>query len=226
MDQYKINNQRMLISYPRSGHHLLENLMTGILKAHNYRHDYCEFYGTNTNVACGCRQTPCINDCVIQKQHDFNDSVEQNKSDIYLVLYRTDPIEQLEAHFRYDYYKQQGKASGPFNNVSKHKIDYNDEGMIDKCIHFINTWRDFYYAFIDKWVRKSQSNILAIDYNSFVGGPKEYTTKILDHYFPDLKFDNEIVKKAIHDLNIEYKNLIPDFVYQKLRNSFINDKKG
>lgn len=225
MNQSKIKNQRMLVSYPRSGHHLLENLITGILKSHNYRHDYCEFYGTNTDVACGCEQTPCINNCVIQKQHDFElNGVEQNKSDIYLVLYRRDPIEQLEAHFRYDYYKQQGKVSGPFENVSKHKIDYNDEDMIDKCIKFMNEFKDYYYSFVDKWVHKSQSNILSIDYSSFVSSPKEYTIKILDHYFSDLTFDNEIVKKVIHDLNIEYKNSIPDFVYQKLRDSFINDK--
>ena len=141
-----------------------------------------------------------------------------------MVLYRTDPIEQLEAHFRYHYYKQRGKASGPFKNISKHKIDYNDEGMIDECINFMNRFKNYYYAFVDKWVHKSQSNILAIDYSSFVSSPKEYTIKILDHYFPDLTFDTEIVKKVIHDLNIKYKNSIPDFVYQKLRNSFINDK--
>lgn len=225
MNQSKINNQRMLVSYPRSGHHLLEKLMTGILKAHNYRHDYCEFYGTNTDIACGCRQTPCINNCVIQKQHDFTHSpVEKNKSYIYLILYRKDPIEQLEAHFRYHYYKQQGKATGPFKNISKHKIDYNDEGMIQECIHFMNTRKDYYYAFIDKWVRKGQSNILAIDYASFVTLPKEYTIMILDHYFPDLAFDDKIVYNVIDDLNIEYKNSIPDFAYQKLHNLFTNDK--
>ena len=88
------------LTYPRSGHHLLVNILaryfgdvpnfdsrsieTGKDRSHFSagKFAYCEYY-------THCRKTPCINlDTNFQKSHDFNSTVPVKPNQFYVVQYR------------------------------------------------------------------------------------------------------------------------------------------
>ena len=61
-----------IISFPRSGQHLIESVMRHLCLQHNIDFTYCEYYGC-------CKTIPCSKGYLFSKNHDFSLDLEIKK---------------------------------------------------------------------------------------------------------------------------------------------------
>ena len=141
-------NYTNIISYPRSGQALIERIFNFYATKHNIFYKYCEFY------RC-CKTIPCIHGANFQKNHDLSLELKLRQDTRYIVLYRSDKIEQLSSFLRWNFKKK-----------LKHNIDKRraDQFLLDANI--------YYEGFINKWVANStRENIKVFDYLDICKNP-------------------------------------------------------
>jgi hypothetical protein len=199
-----------IISFPRSGQHLLERLLIEIYKYYNKDFSYCEFYNC-------CNTVPCYKNCIFQKNHDFNLDLKIPLDDKLIILYRKDKIIQLESYFRLVYLTKE---------IYDVKLDYNSD-LLETAIEFINNNSEYYDRFIDKYVDSNKyTNALIIEYDSIINDTSQYIKNLIEylnlHENNDIKLD-EIVNYIINNFEkIEYKNTLSDEIYDKINHSLNN----
>jgi hypothetical protein len=208
----------IIISFPRSGQHLVEKILKFCCKEHDLEFSHCEFY-----TCCG--SIPCKNHNIFSKNHDFILDKNSNLMSEYrqeiivdentkiLTLYRKDIIIQLESYYRYDI------------KVHNKKYKYKD------LLFFIANKTDYYNNFINKWINNKSKNILKVEYYEILENPEKISKKIFKHFFPYVKVKNSVFKKLINlelevtntpGVNIFYHkisliNQIDDKIYKRLK---------
>uniref|UniRef100_A0A6C0HZS2 Sulfotransferase domain-containing protein n=1 Tax=viral metagenome TaxID=1070528 RepID=A0A6C0HZS2_9ZZZZ len=194
----------LVVSFPRSGQSIVQNLLSLICHYYNINHSYCEYY------SC-CNTIPCSKGCLFQKVHDFKKDIEIDMTKKYIVLYRKDPILQMEAFYR-------------FEKILKKNQQYN----YDDLKKFIKQTYPYYNYFINKWVNNDNENILKIEFYDLINTPFDNLKKIFSHLFPDLEY-NEIIFKEILEIElidndltcikstIKQLNYMDDEIYNKLK---------
>jgi len=199
-----INNSINIISFPRSGQHLLQSILNYIFINHNLEYSFCEYY------SC-CKSVPCKFKRIISKNHDFGNKYTVLPTDKYVVLYRNDMILQLEAYYRY--------------SISKNKLEYK----YDDLIKFIKERSKYYYNFKDKWIDKNYDNVLKIEYYDLVTNAVDCIKKIMAHIRPDIMLNSEIIDKIpelkfgeygkshVSKNSIGILNKMSDDLYQKIK---------
>ena len=197
-----------IISFPRSGQHVLQAILKYVFENHDLKYSFCEFYGC-------CRTVPCKDNKIIQKHHDFNNKYKILPETKYVVLYKDDMILQLETWYRFEL------------KISNTDYKYPD------LIAFIKTHTQYYNNFKNKWVHTSNSNILKIEYYDFVKNPVIYINKIMAHTRPSTILNQSIINK-IPDLKfseygktryklatvphkIKVLNVMPTELYKKIK---------
>ena len=170
----------VLVSFPRSGQHLVEKILKFICKEHNVEFTYCEFY------TC-CNSIPCEKGKEFSKNHDFNLELEINSDIKYVSLYREDIILQLEAYYRFW--------------IGRNKIKYKYKDLLD----FIKNNITYYNDFKNKWINNKNKNILKVEYYEILDNPEKISKKIFKHFFPYIKIKNKIFKK-LFDIELEVNN--------------------
>jgi len=171
-----------IISFPRSGQHLLQSILEYILVNHNKPYSFCEYY------TC-CKTTPCKKNSIFQKNHDFYNTYTILPNNKYIVLYRRDKILQLESYYRFI--------------INKNHKEYNDMDLVK----FINKQSTYYDNFINKWVNKE--NILSIEYYELIQNPKESIEKIFAYTYPTLILNKDIIENIAEiDFSINNKSCI------------------
>lgn len=160
-----------IISFPRSGQHLTESILRKILSAHNIEFSYCEFY------TC-CKSTPCAKGKIFQKNHDFSGKLEIKCDQKYIVLYRADPILQLEAYYRYSCLEAYSK---------------------EELLKFYNNKIKYYTTFKNKWTSTKYENVLPIEYYDLCNNTYDIVIKILNFYYPHIQFDESLIKSLISE---------------------------
>lgn len=158
-----------IVSYPRSGHHLIERFIQFYCGYKNIDYSYCEYY------KC-CRKTPCAYNKLFQKNHDFGSTLTIDDNCKYLVLYRDNFLEQMESYYRYSKYDSKNI---PYSN----NIFYSIDARID-LYNFIRSHSDSYFSFINKWVLNTRNNILKISYNNLITN-NLVLEKVLSFFFND-----------------------------------------
>lgn len=197
-----------VISFPRSGQHLLQSILKYVFENHHLTYSFCEFYGC-------CATVPCKQNKIIQKCHDINNSYEILPNTKYVVLYRDDAIMQLESWYRF--------------KIKKSNKDYN----YDEMLNFIKKKLTYYKNFKNKWVNSSNNNILKIEYYYFVNNPVICINKIMTHVRPSTVLSQAILNKipnlefdeygktcanlAVGSHKIKVLNIMPDEIYQKIK---------
>jgi hypothetical protein len=157
-----------IISFPRSGQHLLQSILEYLYINHNLPYSFCEYY------TC-CETIPCKHNKIIQKNHDFGNRYAILSDAKYIVLYRNDIILQLESFYRF--------------NVNKYKQTYSKESLVQ----FIKDTRPYYTAFINKWVNNTNPNILKVEYYTFLQNPVSMITTIFKFIHPSVKLNTSIL---------------------------------
>ena len=164
-----------IISFPRSGQHLIERFLRFYHKENNISYSYCEYYKH-------CGQIPCVDNSIFQKNHDWHLKLKINENEKYIVLYRSNFRKQLDSFY--------------MHNKNKSKLLYNSE--INEYFYFLENQKKYYNGFVKKWIDNSNKKILKIDYEKLVVDPECNLILIINHIF------EEINKKSILDfLNIE-----------------------
>jgi hypothetical protein len=178
------------VCFPRSGHNILIYLLRLICRRVKMKFSYCEFY-------LSCQQIPCKDNCYIIKNHDFelrvnvpnaiktHIPIDNDKK--YLVMYRRDPILQLEAFFRYE--------------------NPDADNDLEKFVQYYKDNIGYYNAFVEKWINNDCDNILKVEYYDFVNEPLQHITSILNFIYPNVEIDPDIIKKAVEltDINLKYQ---------------------
>lgn len=185
----------ILVSFPRSGQHLVEKILKFICKEHNVEFTYCEFYGC-------CNSIPCIKGKEISKNHDFNLDLEINSNIKYVSLYREDIVIQLEAYYRFW--------------IGQNKLKYKYKDLLE----FIKNKVTYYNDFKNKWINNKNKNILKVEYYEIINNPEKVSKKIFKHLFPDVKIKNKVFKK-LTDIELEVTNT-PGFDNFKHKIGLIN----
>jgi hypothetical protein len=175
--------QLTIISFPRSGQHLTERLLTFYCKKQKIKFSYCEFYNH-------CKNTPCKDGRLFQKNHDFDLKLPIDASNRYLVLYRSNMIEQLEAYFRYEL-----RANWGLQHTSV-KINYNNIEKRLSLQRFMESKSQYYFGFVKKWVMCDYRNVFKLEYASLVKDPNIYLLAF-KHLFPNLNHSKD--RKILSD---------------------------
>jgi hypothetical protein len=207
-----------IVSFPRSGQHLIESIIRYLYSKLSKEFKYCEYYSCCNSLG------KCNLSSNFQKNHDFwlnsNITYEPNKFHInmydkYLVLYRKDKIKQLEAYYRY------------YINSLNVKRNYN----YDDLISFINGNSQYYDNFVTKWINNDLDNILKIEYYDFTDDSDFYIKKIYYHFNIEkvknecifnlknvqLTVDNGFRERESHN-KIKINNNIDIELYNKIKN--------
>lgn len=163
-----------IISYPRSGQHLLQSIIEYVCKSHNLYYKLCLFY------KC-CKEVPCAVGGNFCKNHDLDMGYTIKNDAKYIVLYRKDIVLQLEAQYR--------------NIIKRAKRNYKVEVLRRTCLDK----KPYYVNFVRKWVMNKSSNIHKIEYYDLVNNPKEVITKLFGFLYPNLVL-NETIINAIPEM--------------------------
>ncbi len=161
---------RIIVSYPRSGQHLVAAILERIFCFEKLPYKYCDTYNCSGIIPCKCNPT-------VQKWHDFDLmdgkaglSIEENER--YLVLYRKDKIENLEAYYRF--------------------LRRNGIYSIDDFLSFYKSPYNYYDRFVQKWVFQAPPNVYALDYNELMVSPNEKMTEAFYHLYPEFSCETII----------------------------------
>lgn len=182
----------VFVTFPRSGHHLVIDILKELARSHDVEFSYCEYY------TC-CKEFPCAHNCQIMKNHDFDLSLQSIPDFTYIVMYRDNPIEQLEAWYRFNIGSQ----------------TYN----IDDCLTFIKGHSLYYTAFLKKWVDQCQ---LAITYDALIDNPSEIIENLFHMIYPNTILNKTILKTIISRCNVARKYIIPYETYKQLYTEYYN----
>ena len=154
---------RIIVSYPRSGQHLVAEILKRISGIKKVPYKYCNTYNCSGELPCICNPT-------IQKWHDFDlmdgkPGIPIDKENRYLVLYRKDKLENLEAYYRF--------------------LRRNAVYSIDDFFSFYKSPYNYYDTFVQKWVLQAPSNVQVLDYNELMMMPNEKMTEAFYHLHPE-----------------------------------------
>jgi hypothetical protein len=196
-----------IVSFPRSGQHLLERLLKHIHNYYNKEFSYCEYY------TC-CQKIPCNKNSLFQKNHDFNLNLKLNINEKFIIIYRKNKIYQLESLFRLNKFRK---------NVFNSNINYKDKETFNNLIRFIKNNSKYYDNFVDKYIKSNKyQQALIIEYDDFLSQYKNYIKKII--LFLNLKNDKNIDLDIDLDIEIiintfekiEYKNKLDNEIYKQI----------
>ncbi len=191
-----------IISFPRSGQHLACRILKYFCQKNKIEFSYCGFYDH-------CRRNPCKTGKIFQKNHDFNLQLPINNEIKYLVLYRSDVVEQLDAWFRFELKTKRGN-SFDYKNGDK-KLAFKNF-IYQKRKFLANKTRIEYYSdFLKKWVFCNKKNILKIEYNKFLKNSSVFIS-VFNHFFPEISNDiNEKILKEFCKIEPIKKQTYTDF---------------
>lgn len=196
-----------IVSFPRSGQHLLERLLKHIHNYYNKEFSYCEYY------TC-CQKIPCNKNSLFQKNHDFNLNLKLNINEKFIIIYRKNKIYQLESLFRLNKFRK---------NVFNSNINYKDKETFNNLIRVIKNNSKYYDNFVDKYIKSNKyQQALIIEYDDFLSQYKNYIKKII--LFLNLKNDKNIDLDIDLDIEIiintfekiEYKNKLDNEIYKQI----------
>jgi hypothetical protein len=194
-----------IVSFPRSGQHVLERLLKHIHNYYNTEYSYCEYY------TC-CNKIPCNKNSLFQKNHDFNLNLKLNFDEKFIILYRKNKIYQLESLFRFNKFRKDN-----FNS----NLNYKDQEIFNYLIKFIKDTSKYYDDFVDKYIKSNKyQHALIIEYDDFLLQYKDYIKKII--LYLNLKNDENIDLNIQNIVNtfekIEYKNKLDNEIYKQINN--------
>ncbi len=182
------------ISYPRSGHHLLVQLLLryyartlrpkpnqfvadgdggkGYARLSSHGMSYCEYYGH-------CRSIPCTDPSTnFQKNHDFGLDLPDLPNCLYIVQYRY-PLDSVVSYFEF-----------------KHAIGHIKDSP-EAWLRF--SWKATIYwqSFIRKWVHENGTNKLFVSYKEILRPDGSCLKRVLEYLRPDEDIDIGFIKKCI-----------------------------
>lgn len=208
--------KKNLISVPRSGQHITERALRFYSEKMNLPFEYCEFYTCCQSRPCKKKKDP------YHKNHDFflrnnGTGIEFNKKEEkYVFLYRNNPLQVMEAHFRLLFNKTIGKK---FSD----KLDYNNPYMKQSFKKFIDDWIKYYKKVYCKYLHDKGPNILHVEFYDYLKNFRTVFKKIL--LFFDLPVDEKIILQTKQFIKPICKlKIVPSDPYYKELKAYLKSK--
>lgn len=174
------------ISFPRSGHHLVKNLID---KYFNGQLHYCEYY-------LHCRKLPCSDPKTnFQKIHDLHLNTNVSEKMPLLIQYRKDPVKCLISWY---------KLEVAYDRIPE---------QIDEWHKFAEQRVKYLIKWFNKWVCKEYKNSLYVEYDNFLSEPLKSMQLIIEHLSPGQNVDLRHLNKVVDEANISYKSNIQNFIF-------------
>lgn len=173
----------MGVSWPRSGHHLLVDLLTAYF---GQMFQYCQFYGKDKDC---CGKTPCEwrDKIHFTKNHDFALSVPRQKDVVYLLQYR-DFLPSVASEF--ELYVRNGNedSEASFKSFSQQRAKS-------------------YKNFMAKWnaAEPQVEAIYRLSYERLTAEPELVLPEVLRLFDPDISIDETRMKQVISSVR---KNMV------------------
>ena len=199
--------KRIFISYPRSGSNLIFNTYKHInptnIKNFCYNYDKCN------SVPCNCDEPK-----LITKTHDFDQKLEYNPENIYLVLMRKDPIENIEGYLRMRLSAIVNPSQCWKTNELKLKLENKlhmeilNKHTEDCCIYF----KKFKHK-VEEWSNYKNVNLINKEDLDNI----EDIKPLLNNFF---MLENNLLIENINRYSNFNKNNIDDDVYNYIKNIY------
>ncbi|MCU0790063.1 MAG: glycosyltransferase [Nitratireductor sp.] len=161
------------VSWPRSGHHLLTDLLSAYF---GDRFAYCEFYSAEN---C-CRSVPCrAGNINLSKNHDYNGSVPVLSNSNYLVQYRRFApalVSNYELHVR-NTNKDDPEAFRSFAEAQKKRY-----------LHFMARWAE---------TTAPGATFLSISYEQLTSAPEQILRLAIGQFDPGADIDEAKLASVI-----------------------------
>jgi len=211
-------NKTLCITFPRSGHHLLVNILCkyfsndvtfqeiqgdettvhcrDVIIAGDFK--YCEFYNH-------CQSIPCSHaDTTFTKNHDFGFNVRITDRFNYLVLYRH-PIASIVSWYEYI-------LNTPLKNAFTaqmfvHKLEETREAWEYFAQTAMRYWKDFMH----KWFIHNKKPIYALQYESLVSRTNLSLIGVIHMLEPEKEIDIQHLCKCIDALYIKKRRNLQNF---------------
>ena len=196
-----VDNKTFLISYPRSGHHLL---VDSLLKyyGNSFKGRSWEVITKRAGKLCYCPESGiarrsnfnCINkDVNLKKDHDLNLDLEIDPKYKYIVLYRH-PFKSIISSFF----------------IGKNK--YGDKlSREDFFTHFLPIKLKYWRGFTYKWVRDDSDHKMHITYVNLVDDFEDTVKKVVQFLQSEEEIDEERIKKVHVNMDVRRRKDIRDF---------------
>lgn len=164
------------VSFPRSGHHLVERLMKQYF---GEKFGYCEYYNP---VEC-CKSFPCarMGEINLSKNHDFEGTLSPRENVPYLIQYRSfvpAAVSDFELFVR-----------------------NGNEDTFESFRKFALIRIKKYRMFVEKWVLSdTPTERLIVKYEDLVGDPSGVLPTIISYIAPDLPVNYKRVRRIIKNI--------------------------
>lgn len=199
--------KRIFISYPRCGSNF-------IFASYRYANptnsnNICWNYGICNSVPCNCTEPK-----LITKTHDFDQKLEYNPENIYLIMMRKDPIENIEAYLRYQLNIILNPEHPGVTNKLKLKLENKlhmeilNKHTEDCCIYF----KKFKHKF-EEWSNYKNVNLI---YKEDLDNIEDIKP-LLNNFF---MLENNLLIENINRNSNFNKNIIDDDVYNYIKNIY------
>ena len=189
-----------VISFPRSGQHLLASLIRSVAHRHDLYFSYCERHQS--------KNEHCPPESNMRKHHDFDLRFNVGTSQDAVVLLRTDRDRNLEALWRWECRVLRKCVSCEAAEAGQQHMQHVQ----------------YYEGFVDKWWRKggSSSSSMQIDFHAFLEEPVHVVMHVLNRMYRDVAIDASVVVAVVNSHNIMERN-----TFGKVRRyTFLETRKG
>jgi hypothetical protein len=196
----------LIVSFPRSGFNLLANIL----------YDYFSINLCACHIDLGDKNIHVVNEDIVgHRTHDVDLKTKKSDFNKFIILYRKDIVEQLDACFRFQYKtvdleKNAGNSAFQHSFCDELDISYSSKlGFLRGVIHEYNGW-------VQKWINEPTPNSIIIEYSYFMKNPQKTLDRIQEHLLETK--DSELSAKIVEEMKIEYKHSLTPKKYQELAN--------
>ena len=202
----------LLVSFPRSGFNLLNDIVT-------IWFDIPLCGGTDSEIM-PCSPKFYNRKIACHRSHDYSLTLKKPPFNKTIILYRKDVIEQLDSLFRYTF--KDNKKILLDNSITKYRSSFTqtlcDTPLIpySEKLDFLKKILKFYKDWVQKWVTEPSPNSIIIEYSDFMRNPQDALDKLQEHLLETK--DSELSAKIVEELKIEYKHSMTFEKYKELAN--------
>ena len=234
------NRKVINVSFPRSGHHLLVNLLLKYFSKNiDYQNTedikkqtqfkevipagefiYCPFYKH-------CQMTPCSDRRTnFQKNHDFGLKLNKESSYKYIVQYRH-PLECLVSWYKLKAYQKEDSLETWIEFIGAHHGTRNHDKLTlrefskklnIRCFRLLGlempTKLNYWKSFVHKWIiNRGDIDVYYLPFNELINDPLKKMREVIR--FINLKepYDEELLHKIVERQNIGFRSNIKNFKY-------------
>lgn len=190
------------VSFPRSGHHLLERCLRGLFPGEV---QYCDYYRH-------CRHSPCLEARTnLQKCHDFDLRLERAPGWMYVIQYRH-PLEAIVSWYEAELRHRHKARPGEPRLRKAFKLTFLQDSEI-YWRFFLAKYVRFWRRFVEKWALAPPPGAWLLSYGDLVRQPIDQLQRIAAVVATGEPPGRADVERVVREQRIGERRSIREFRY-------------